>query len=417
MLNDQDCSQEPCTINADYITKFRRSCRNRESHDEVAQLEAELRRAYVMKELQAQLEERQAGKHTEEMQKRESAELIQQRQQMILEEDLRCRSEYLRRSKEYRRQLDEQLTRKEREKRILMEESFRYRESLEEMDRLQEEQERTRILEKKCELVENARRERVILEEMREIRQREQREAEEKKRQQDLEYLREIEERSKELDRLRREQMEKREHVLLEVTATILDTVAQRREKEELLIDLVAEEIRCELAIKEKEETIRRRRMREELAASLEEQILFTEQCKLRFVEQDRAWANDIMRNIMEDEKVAKATAEARRRMKAQYRDDLEALIEQRRRIRNEEIGRIEEAAKEEQRLKRIEAECAKEKRKRLLEEHAANIANFVNRATLTVEEQRFLAESTEVPDCCTKNIDNSVTMNICKTE
>ncbi|XP_028046060.1 vicilin-like seed storage protein At2g18540 [Monomorium pharaonis] len=385
----------PSSESALYVARFRRSCRNRESYDTIAELAAELRRAYMVKGLQAQLDEKQAQKYAELVRKREIADLIHQEQQKVLEEDHRCRSEILRKSEEYRRQLEEQLTRKEDEKRVIVEEAREYRKSLEEADRVQEEQERSQALEKKCKLVERARREKLILEEVREARRREAREAEERKRLRDLEYLKEIEERSNEMSRLRREQMERRERVLLETTRIMLDAQARKREREERLIDLVAEEIRCELAIREMEEAMRRKKMQQELAASLREQIVFTEQCRLRFVEEDRAWAEEVMRKIMEDEKIARCTAEAKRRLKVQYRKDLECLIEHRRRIREEEIARIEEIAKEQQRLELLEAERAKEERKRLLMIHAANIANFVNRATLTAEEKEILEELT----------------------
>lgn len=383
----------PSNENALYFSRFHRSCRNRESYDAIAQLAAELRRAYMVKGLQAQLDEKQAHKYAELVRKHEIADLIRQEQQEVLEEDLWCRSEILRKSVEYRRQLDEQLTRKKEEKRVIVEETREYRKFLEEVDRVQEEQERSKALEKKCELVEKTRQERLILEEMREFRRQEERKTEEKKRLEDLEYLKEIEERSKEVSRLRQEQIERRERVLLETTRIMLDAQARKREEEERLIDLVAEEIRCELVIREMEEAMRRKKMQQELAATLREQIVFTEQCRLHFVEEDRAWTEEVMRKIMEDEKMARCTAEAKRRMKVQYRKDLESLIEHRRRIREEEIARIEEIAKEQQRLELVEAERAKEERKRLLIIHAANIANFVNRATLTTEEQEILDE------------------------
>lgn len=390
-----------------YLARFRRNCR--ESYDAIAELAAELRRAYMVKGLQAQLDEKQAHKYAELVRKHEIADLNRREQQEVLEESLRCQSEILRKSEEYRRQLDEQLTRKEEEKRVVVEEAREYRKFLEEVDRAQEEQERSKALEKRCELVERTRQERLILEEMREVRRQEEREAEEKKRLEELEYLKEIEDRSEEVSRLRREQIERRERVLLETTRLMLDAQARKREREERLIDLVAEEIRCELAIREMEETMRRKRMRQELAAILREQIVFTEQCRLRFVEEDRAWAEVVMRKIMEDEKMARCTAEARRRMNVQYRKDLESLIEHRRRIREEEIARIEEIAKEQQRLELVEAERAKEERKRLLMIHAANIANFVNRATLTAEEREILDELTKK----NRDTENTVDENV----
>lgn len=354
-----------------------------------------MQRAYVVKELEAQLEEKRGRRQAELVQERVCAELARQQQREALQEELRRRAEILRRNEEYKRQLDEQLTRKEEERRVLAEEAREYRKALEEMDRAQEEGEHSRALAKKCELVEKTRREKLILEEMKEARRQEERQAEERKRRQDLEYLKEMDERSEEVSKLRREQIERRENVLVEATRMILDAEARKREREERLFDLVAEEIRCELAIREREQEARRRRMRQELVVGLEEQIVLTERYKQRFVEEDKAWAEDVMRKIMEDERLARCTAEARRRMKVQHREDLENLIAHRRRIRDQEIARMEETIKEERRLARLEAECAKEQRRRLLTVHAADIAKFVNRAALTAEERRILDETT----------------------
>ncbi|EZA56335.1 hypothetical protein DMN91_010039 [Ooceraea biroi] len=385
--------EPPSNEEALYVAWFGRAGRNRESQDAVAELAAELRRAYMVKGLQGQLEERQVQRYAEHVRERAGAESARrQEREEALEEDRRCRAEILRKCEEYRQQLDVQLTRKEEERRVHMEEAREYRRFLEEADRTLEEEERSRALEKKCELVKSTKRERLIFEEMREIRRQLERETDEKERQRDLEYLRETEERSKEMNRLRREQAERREHVLLETTRMMLDAEIRKREREERLIDLVAEEIRCELAIREIEEAMRRKKMQQELATTLREQIVFTEQCKQRYVEEDRAWAEEVMKKIMEDEKVTRFTAEARRRLRLQHREDLENLIAHRRRIREEEIAKIEEIAEKERRLKIAEAERAREERKRLLTKHA-NVANFVNRATLTPDEQEILAE------------------------
>lgn len=253
----------------------------------------------------------------------------------------------------------------------------------------------SRALVKKCELVEKTRREKLILEEMKETRRQEEHQVEERKRRQDLEYLKQMDKRSEDVNRLRQEQIERRENVLLEAMKMILDAEMRKQDREKRLFDLVAEEIRCELVIREREQEARRRRMRQELAAGLKEQIVLTERYKQRFMEEDKAWAEDVMRKIMEDEKLARCTAEARRRIKMQYREDLENLIAHRRRIREQEIAKMEETIKEEQRLARLEAECAKEQRRRLLTLHAADISRFVNRAVLTPEEQQILDEST----------------------
>lgn len=382
---------------ASYVGRFHRGCRNRESHDEVASLAAELRRAYVAKEQRAQVEEKRAREYAERTSERECAALAQRRcEREAFDEGARRRADALRASEEYRRQLDEQLTCKRAEGRARAEEAREYRRTLEEMDRAQEERERAGALERRREHAERAQRERLVLERAREIRRREERETEEAKHRRDLEYARLTEERSREEDKMRRERAVRRENALLELARVMLDAEARERERQERLIELVAEEMRREVASAERERAKRGRRMRQELAAGLEEQMILAERDRRRYAEEDRAWVDEVMKRIMEDERVARCTAAARCRMKAQYRQDLEGLIAHRRRIREEELAVRAAAVEEERRRERLEVECARRERQRLLAVHAADVAEFVNRATLTADERRILAELTK---------------------
>lgn len=63
----------------------------------------------------------------------------------------------------------------------------------------------------------------------------------------------------------------------------------------------------------------------------------------------------------------------------------------QRRRIREEESAKMEDIAKEIERLKLAEAEVTKKKRIQLLTKHAVHIAKYVNKLLLTCEEQKIL--------------------------
>lgn len=245
----------------------------------------------------------------------------------------------------------------------------------------------------KAELAERRQRECLILQEMREIRRQEEQELEETDRLRELQYAREIDQRAVEERRVREERKEARERILTEVARMIVEAETQKRRRQEVIAELVAEDIECGLAMREREEVARRKRMKEELAVALEEQIIFTERCKLRFVERDREFAEEIMRKIMEDERMARLTTEARRRMQLQYRQDLQELIEERRRIREKEIARIEEAANEERRREEARKDRVREERKRLLEQHASNVGSFVNKGALTAEEQEIVAQ------------------------
>ncbi|XP_017793813.1 PREDICTED: meiosis-specific nuclear structural protein 1, partial [Habropoda laboriosa] len=363
---------------ADYIAQLRRSSRNRESYDEIAELEAELRRAYMTKELEAQLVEREAERCIADIRKQQAAKLMRLEQQAALEDDLLERSEKVKKSADYGKELTAQMKRKEEERNMTMEEAREEREVLTEIDRIREQRERSRTLKMKNELANSIRRERLILEEMKLIRCQESMEAEAKKDLEDEVYLREIDQRAIKARQFREEQLEKRERVIDEIAKMLISIEIQKREKETLMHELIAEDVKFELSVREEEEKVRRKRTREELAANLEEQIVFTERCKLRFVERDRAFAEEIMRKIMEDERTARLTAQAKRRMQLQYREDLTRLIEIRRKMREKEILNMEEAAREETRRETIRWQRVREERKRLLAKHASNVADFI---------------------------------------
>ncbi|XP_076232938.1 uncharacterized protein LOC143178285 [Calliopsis andreniformis] len=375
------------------IRKLRQSSRNRESYDELMELEAELRQAYVAKELQAQLLEKETERYIESVRNQHAVNLMRLEEQKALDDYLRQKAKDLRKSEDYKRQLKEQIIQKQEENNTMKQEARKEREVLIEVDRIREERDTIKAIEKKVELSEDMRRQRLILTEMKLIRDHEDKEAEQRKDIENQIYLEDIDERVRKAKELREEQIRVRERAMDEIATILINTETHKREKERLIGELLAEDVNREILRKENEEAIKRMKMKEELAAGLKEQIIFMEHCKLHFVEQDRAFAEEIMKKVMENEKTERLTAAAKRRMQAQYREDLNRLIEKRHQIREEEILKMEEAAKEESRQLRMFSDRMKEERKRLLENHATNVADFLNKGVLTEEEREIITQ------------------------
>ncbi|XP_078043837.1 uncharacterized protein LOC144473645 [Augochlora pura] len=398
MTNERSGKKESeCVeMEGDRFANPRRSVRNRESGDEIGELEAQLRKAYIAKELRVQLAEKSTEQYIEKMRQQRTVKMMRLEQQTALEMDLRRKSECLRKSEYYRHQLTEQITRKQEERSAAMEEARREGEILAEVDRMREQFEKLHETKARNELAESTRRERFILQEMKEIRNQEEMEAETKKLSEDKEYLREIDRRTEEAKRLRAEQILSRERVMREIAKILADASAEKEKRMSLVAEIVEADVRRELLIKEKEAVVRRTKMRHDLLANLEEQIVFTEQCKLRFLEQDRAFAEDILRKIMDDERTVKLTAAAKRRIQLQYREDLTRMIEERRRIREVEIAKLEEEARAENVLEMIRRNRIREERKRLLQEHASNVAGFLDQDILSAEEKHIMAKAVE---------------------
>ncbi|XP_043510614.1 meiosis-specific nuclear structural protein 1-like [Frieseomelitta varia] len=379
----------------EYMAKLGRSGRNRESGDEIAELEARLRRAYVAKELRAQILEREADRLAEDARRQRAAEVARLEQRAILEDDVRRKSASRAMSEDYGRELTVQMRLREEERRATMEEARRDRQILAEVDRIREERETLEALRRRDELSDSARRERLIFQGIRRIREDEAREAEVELARKGEAYSREVDERGESARKLREERLGRRERAASEIADRLMSVEARKREMEALTDELIAEDVRCELLLEKELRDVERRRMREELAANLKEQITFAEECKLRFVERDRMFAEDVMRRIMEDERTARLTAAARRRAQLRYREDLARLVECRRRIREEEILRMELADGEERKREGARLERVKDDRRRLLEAHASNLGHFIDKGALHDEERRILEKFT----------------------
>ncbi|XP_043784357.1 meiosis-specific nuclear structural protein 1-like [Apis laboriosa] len=384
-----------------WVAKLRRSGRNRESYDEVVELEAKLRAAYVAKELEVQILEREAERYAAEMKERRAAESMRSEGRAMAKEEARERWKNVEDRERYRKELMDQMEGKKEERRLRMEEERWEREVLREVDRAREERERSERSGRRKEMGEIASRERFVVSEMRRLRGEEEREAEAARRREEEEYWWEVGERRRRAEESRIAELRERESMRRKIADALIDAEDRKREREALLAELITEDVKLELSMKEEEEETERERRKEELAADLKEQIVFTERCKLRFVERDREFAEEVMRRIKEDEKIGRLSAEARRRAQLRYRDELNRLIEIRRKIREEEIWRKKRALEEEKEREKMRSDRDKEERKRLLEKHAPNVANFIDKIPLSEEERETIERMQTNADPC----------------
>ncbi|KOX71449.1 hypothetical protein WN51_01723 [Melipona quadrifasciata] len=361
------------------IVKLRRSGRNRESGDEIADLEAQLRRAYVAKELRAQILEKEADRCAEDARRQHAAEVARLKQRAILQDDVRRKLASRAMSEDYGRELTVQIRRREEERRATSKEARRDREMQAKVDRIREECETLKALRRRDELAESLRRERLIFQGIRRIREDEEREAEEERVRKNEAYLREVDKRGESGRKLREERLKRRERTASEIADRLMSVEAKKKERQALTDELMAKDVRRELLLEKELRDVERKRMREELVANLKEQITFAEECKLRFVERDRMFTEDVMRQIMEDERNARLTAAARRRAQLRYREDLVRLVETRRRIREEEILRMEQADSEERKREEAKLEHRVDSSKRMEFQTSSNLSDLSN--------------------------------------
>ncbi|XP_051156756.1 meiosis-specific nuclear structural protein 1-like [Leptopilina boulardi] len=188
------------------------------------------------------------------------------------------------------------------------------------------------------------------------------------------------------------EKIRKREEAICLVAGMIIAAESSKEKREALIVDLVSEEIQCQEMIREKEKYFKKMKEKDELMNVLDKQVLFNEECKRRFVEEDRDFTEAVMKRILEDERLERSTLEARKRKSLIYREELQRLIENKKLFRDKEIIRIQEEVESEQLQKTLMMKSIRDERISLLEHHMKSVAEFINKSGLTKEEQNILA-------------------------
>lgn len=361
----------------------------------LAELEAELRNAYVKKVLESQIREKERELEFSKIRENYRLNLEKRRNSEIMKEEKKRELRRNERREIYKRDLEAQISEKERDKKIADEEAKRERKLLEELDRVIERNELAMKMEKKRRIMEITGKDKIIFAEMKKIRERLARENEEKVARDVEKYQEEMEKRALKLKKLREEQCERREKLIERVAQILIDREAEKSISNNPKIrDMVAEEISWEIVIQERQEEIRRKKMREYLKKGLDEQIKFTAELSRRNRDLDKEFAENVIKRIMEDEKIDKLTSQAKIRNKMMYRQDLMKLMAEREKIRRNEIQKINEQLERDKEIEEIQNKQILEKRRQILLEHLKNVGPYVQEKFLTEDERKINSES-----------------------
>ncbi|XP_046745050.1 meiosis-specific nuclear structural protein 1-like [Diprion similis] len=364
----------------------------RDSNKDLRQLEAALREAYVAKELRAQLCEAEAERLGERARDRAQGEALRR----VAEEAARASEATARIEKSvrigYGLELREAAAERERKRIASHELELRECRILAEVSRAVEEAREADKIAAKLELAQRTARELRVFTEIKEIRRSQEAEAAAVERLRELEYVAEVERRTEALRMARDERELARATVIEAVAKGLLEARDRKLEREELLADLVAEERWLLEEARLREEKQRRKRAREEAAVELERHRVIVEERRLRHAIEEEEFAAAVMRRVMEDNRVQRLTAEARRRIQIEYRRGLELVIEERRARRAQEVLRLQEELRLERARNAAIEKGVKEMRRMLLNRHAGNVAEFIAAGALSSDERAVVA-------------------------
>ncbi|CAG0893160.1 unnamed protein product, partial [Darwinula stevensoni] len=398
-----------------------------EASEEIRDLEARLRAAYVQKELAAQQAERQLRTQLLKEQERQQQEEERYREQMMVdaamrkiqEEDMIRRQEYIKMREERERSEAEKKRVKDEKQEVAyqqlkekIEAEQRAREEWEavmevlwEEERREKEREMWEEREREMEEQRKAIKENYLLQLRLREEQREREKDEERlmriqcmeeyffivrqewlKRQAELlaeeerrrqEYIKMREEREQSEAEKKRVKDEKQEVAYQQLKEKI-EAEQRAREEWEAVMEVLWEEERRE---KEREMWEEREREMEEQRKAIKEnyllQLRLREEQREREKDEERLMRIQLMKQFAEEERLEQATAEKRRRREVEHRKEVERLIEEKRREQEERRKAEEREWEEWKELDKIRAAIIEEEKKRLLEAHRPYLGPF----------------------------------------
>lgn len=363
----------------------------RNSYAGLKQLEAAIREAYVAKELRTQVLEAEAARLAADARDRmrnDMAKRAAEEAAKIAEE--KERAEKIARVS-YGLELKAAVKSREDEGIKIREIEIQERKIIEEVSRAIEEEHEASKIRGRLINAERTSAELRIFREIKEIRIQEEAEVVEAQRRRDAEYVAETERRMTELKRARREQELAREAVIDAVSKSLIESRSRRLEVEAIIADLIAEEILFDEEMRLRDEKERRKTAREEAAAEIERHRRVLDERRIRHAIEEEEFACEVMRKVLEDQRVDRLTAEARRRKQIEYRKALEVIIEERRIRRAQELKKLEESFKAERKRAETLRNRIKDMRERLIVRHAGNVAEFIASGALSEEERIVL--------------------------
>lgn len=361
---------------------------NNDDIDGLRQLEREIKKAYVLKSLDAQLTKREADKLSEHLQ----ASVTDRMQQLEIateleEKRIRDAGEKSRIIARYKMDLESQITDKRDEQFLNEIEDRIEREALIETDRISDEQEIQSRIVRKEEMADQLLSENIISKKLKEVAKLKELEDNANKLERDEIYKLELEERQLELNKLQETRRKEREEAIKNVSDLLLKMGMYESERREILVELLVENVKRDVELETKESEY-------QLREAWLEQIELENECRRKFLEREKAFAQEVMAQIMKSEKMEQMTSDTRRRHMLDYRKELEEVMEERVRTRELEFTKLKQVLAEERRFKLLADEKVKRARECLLEQHIDNVAEFMNEKLLNEQEIKMVRDS-----------------------
>ncbi|XP_044013889.1 interaptin-like [Aphidius gifuensis] len=342
--------------------------------DEIAELEAEFRKAYMMKELEAQIAEKLADNNAIIEREKLRNKLINKEIEKHIKEDNEKKLDKLNECKKYKNELEQQILHDKNIKKYNDEKLQRERQVLIEVDKIIDEEYEIEKINKRIIMINKLRREQMLFNEIKYIKKCIQNERELLDESNNKNYIIEINKRHEEINNIRIEKFKKRQIIIDKVAKLFIDNQYIQQERDKIINNLITEDINYNLIIKENNILLNNNKIKKQLAKDLLQQMYLSLESELIYRKNDKKFIDDIMNKIMEDDKIKKLTIDKQRIKKINYQKDLKLIIDNKRKLQEESLEQLKNELKIYQDNEIARKIKIDNERRQLIKIHSANL-------------------------------------------
>jgi hypothetical protein len=359
---------------------------------ELRELEAKLHAAYMNKEREAQLAEKQAAK---EQLKQDEAVLYEQMKTQWQREDEVHSTQATMRKTELRKQksvIEQQLNEREEQALLAMQTFLREREQVDAIvSRIQEEDFKAALMK-----MEKMRQNKAEFDTF--MQQRMELQAEEQRRK-DAEdasiraYYQQEAERKQASEAKKQKIEEDKRKLLEEQSRKIMEERRRKEEMDELLAEYHNELVEAKERERAAAERERKARDRQAMMSANEQQKRLKEEMRQKYAEEETEFRRKMMDKFAEDDRLDQLNAQKRTAMKAEHARRVTSLIEEKRKLREDALQRERDEIAAAQAREAERQEIIAAERRRMLLEHAVALQGYLPKGVLASMEEKAMLE------------------------
>lgn len=362
--------------------------------DEIAELETEFRKAYMMKELEAQIAEKLADNNAIIEREKLRNKLMNNEIERNIKEENEKKLNKLNECKKYKNDLEQQILHDKNLKKYNDEKLQRERQVLIEVDKIIDEEYEIEKINKRIMMINKLRREQMLFNEIKYIKKCIQDERELLDENNNKNYIIEINKRHEEINNIRIEKFKKRQIIIDKVAKLFVDNQHIQQERDKLIDNLITEDINYDLLIEENNILLNNNKIKKQLAKDLLQQMYLSLESELIYRKNDKKFIDDIMNKIMEDDKIKKLTIDKQRIKKINYQKDLKLIINNKRKLQEESFEKLKNELKINQNNEIARKIKIDNERRQLIKIHSANVGNYFKSNILTNEEKEIFYQN-----------------------